>query len=265
MPEFILTWNPSKWVIKDESFDGYVADTSSGGEFEEPWSVGNRKGGIGFGDHAFLLRQHADRGIVASGYFTSEVYQDDRWDGSSGDANYAQVTWTTWLPLQERLPIDDLKARVSGVAWDQLQASGVQVPASAAVDLDDVWADHLDRVGRDVVRSPDEVPPSFAYREGAVSRIEVNRYERDPRARKAAIEHHGVDCSVCGFNFGAAYGDLGSGFIHVHHLRELSTLPEEYQMDPEADLIPVCANCHAMLHRERPALTPRQLRARLRM
>ena len=48
--------------------------------------------------------------------------------------------------------------------------------------------------------------------------------------------------------------------IHVHHLRELASLGEEYEVDPIKDLRPVCPNCHAILHTSSPAMTITQLR-----
>ena len=56
------------------------------------------------------------------------------------------------------------------------------------------------------------------------------------------------------------YGTLGEGVIHVHHLRELASLGEEYEVDPIKDLCPVCPNCHAILHTSSPAMTITQLR-----
>lgn len=44
------------------------------------------------------------------------------------------------------------------------------------------------------------------------------------------------------------------GLIHVHHLKPLGEVGEGYLLDPVADLRPVCPNCHAMLHRRKPAL-----------
>lgn len=76
------------------------------------------------------------------------------------------------------------------------------------------------------------------------------KYERDLKLRKQAIEIHGENCNVCGFNFGAAYGDHGKGFIHVHHVIPISTFGGKKQVDPHKDLITLCANCHAMLHRQ---------------
>lgn len=103
-------------------------------------------------------------------------------------------------------------------------------------------------VSPDEFRLPDEVPPGAAYSEGGVSRIEVNRYERDSHARRACIAAHGTECCVCGFRFGAVYGPEADGYIHVHHLRPLSEAGGERAVDPVADLRPVCPNCHAILH-----------------
>ncbi|HHO0788469.1 HNH endonuclease [Aeromonas allosaccharophila] len=61
-------------------------------------------------------------------------------------------------------------------------------------------------------------------------------------------------------DFGEKYGELGKGFIHVHHMMPLSEIGEEYVVDPIKDLIPVCPNCHAMLHRRNPPLTIDDLR-----
>lgn len=71
---------------------------------------------------------------------------------------------------------------------------------------------------------------------------------------------HGYDCMVCGFNYEAAYGKRGKDYIHVHHLLPVSELPPRYEVDPVKDLVPVCANCHAMIHRTKPAMTPGKLR-----
>lgn len=77
------------------------------------------------------------------------------------------------------------------------------------------------------------------------------RYERNPINRKRAIEFHGLSCKVCGFNFEEVYGERGKDFIEVHHVKPLSTLEEEMVIDPERDLVTVCANCHRMIHRRK--------------
>jgi 5-methylcytosine-specific restriction protein A len=68
---------------------------------------------------------------------------------------------------------------------------------------------------------------------------------------------------VCGFDFEERYGPRGTGYIEVHHLVPLSKLEGATSVDPTSDLRPVCANCHAMIHRGE-LLTPEQLRDLLR-
>jgi 5-methylcytosine-specific restriction protein A len=102
---------------------------------------------------------------------------------------------------------------------------------------------------------PQEVSNEETVFEGAKKLVTVNIYERDPNARRKCIAHWGLKCLVCGFDFSSAYGDIGQGFIHVHHLKPLSEIGGQYSLDPIKDLRPVCPNCHAMLHREIPAMS----------
>ena len=106
---------------------------------------------------------------------------------------------------------------------------------------------------------PEEVAPGPTYPEGATKTIIVNAYERNPAARKSCIAHFGCNCQVCGMSFEKTYGKLGEGYIHVHHIKPLSEIEGAYEVDPVADLIPVCPNCHAMIHK-RPHPTVEQLR-----
>lgn len=106
----------------------------------------------------------------------------------------------------------------------------------------------------------DEYAPGAKYTEGQRTQVLVNRYERDRNARDECIRHYGATCSVCGFDFGLKYGDLGEGFIHVHHIVPLHEIGVDYVVDPINDLVPVCPNCHAMIHRRNPALSIDELR-----
>jgi 5-methylcytosine-specific restriction enzyme A len=99
---------------------------------------------------------------------------------------------------------------------------------------------------------PDELSPSPVYPEGALKQVTVNAYERNEEARKKCIDHFGYKCVVCGFTFSEKYGEIGVGYIHVHHLKPPSEIKKEYQIDPIKDLRPVCPNCHAMLHKDTP-------------
>lgn len=109
---------------------------------------------------------------------------------------------------------------------------------------------------------PEEAPPRY---DGATTKVLVDRYERDPRARLDCLKINGFRCKVCELKFEDRYGDIGRGFIHVHHIRQLAVLKKQHKVNPETDLVPVCPNCHAMLHRTTPPLTIEELRARLRL
>jgi hypothetical protein len=110
----------------------------------------------------------------------------------------------------------------------------------------------------------DEIAATDGFWEGALRRTTVNAFERDAAARSACIAYFGTACRVCGFDFAATYGELGRGFIHVHHTRPLSKVRDGYCVDPQRDLIPVCPNCHAMLHMTEPPLTVAELQKRVR-
>jgi len=97
---------------------------------------------------------------------------------------------------------------------------------------------------------PELVSAELEIHEGLRKQVTVNQYERSRVARAKCIERHGYNCQVCEFNFEEFYGEVGNAFIHVHHVKPLHTIGEDYKVDYENDLIPVCPNCHAMLHRK---------------
>jgi 5-methylcytosine-specific restriction enzyme A len=101
---------------------------------------------------------------------------------------------------------------------------------------------------------------SISGREGGKFTVLVNKYERNPALRDACIRHHGTKCKVCEFDFQRNYGDIGKDFCHVHHLKPLHKQQGETNINPIKDLIPLCANCHSMIHRRDPPFEPSELR-----
>ncbi len=96
--------------------------------------------------------------------------------------------------------------------------------------------------------------------EGDPVLVQHLRYERSPRNRQAALAIHGYDCKGCATNLERVYGALGREFIHVHHVLPLSELETPVPVDPQNDLIPLCPNCHAIVHRRRPPYSLEELR-----
>ena len=88
------------------------------------------------------------------------------------------------------------------------------------------------------------------------------RAERDPRIileKKHSIlkEQHYLKCDICQFRFDEMYGELGDKFIEVHHIKPVAYGERITELN---DLIPVCSNCHRMLHRK-GLISPEELNA----
>ena len=109
---------------------------------------------------------------------------------------------------------------------------------------------------------PDDIEDTSLY-EGTKKKITVNAYERSPQARQECINQFGYKCQICDFDFEKVYGDIGRDFIHVHHIVDISTIAENYKINPIKDLIPVCPNCHAMLHKRKPAYSPKEIKSKV--
>ena len=106
---------------------------------------------------------------------------------------------------------------------------------------------------------PEEISET-SYREGQGVKIAVNRYERDASARSACLQHFGPLCRICEVDLATVYGPIAAELVHVHHLRPFALVEGEHEVRPEEDLIPVCPNCHAVVHRNDPPLTPEEVR-----
>lgn len=85
--------------------------------------------------------------------------------------------------------------------------------------------------------------------EGVRHYMVTSRFERSGHNRLKAISLHGYKCQVCGFDFAETYGDLGRNYIEVHHVNPLAEQNGEHIVNPETDLVCLCANCHRMVHR----------------
>jgi len=111
---------------------------------------------------------------------------------------------------------------------------------------------------------PDEVDISKTFKEGSVRKVSVNAYERNPEARNKCIARYGCRCYICGFDFEKTYGVIGRGVIHVHHLRPISKIGEEYEIDPIEDMRPVCPNCHTIIHRCDPPYDMKEIKSMIK-
>ncbi len=70
---YLFTWNPTRW---DWNYLQSIAEVKENGYCTGRWSCGVTKK-IKTGDRAFLIKLGEEpRGIVASGWVTSDIYED---------------------------------------------------------------------------------------------------------------------------------------------------------------------------------------------
>jgi 5-methylcytosine-specific restriction protein A len=248
MKTYLLTWNPKKFDWNTLEQD--IARIQEFGFHKDRWSCGRNKS-IVPGSRVFMLRQGKEpRGIFASGHVLSQPFEDIHWTDGEKTSLYIDIRLDTLLnpenePILPRYLLNN--DILNHVNWDT-QASGISIREDVAKVLEQIWENFLES-SRHV---PTLTEDAATYREGRVTQFSVNRFERNQNAREACIFHFGYQCRICNFDFQQAYGEVGKEFIHVHHLNPVADHSEEYQLDPINDLIPVCPNCHAIIHRRYP-------------
>jgi predicted HNH restriction endonuclease len=89
-------------------------------------------------------------------------------------------------------------------------------------------------------------------------------YERSKKLREAAINRYTINgdlkCSVCLFDFYVVYGERGRGYIEIHHQKPIFQYEDQditkFIEQALQNVVPVCSNCHRMIHREKNAPMP---------
>jgi 5-methylcytosine-specific restriction protein A len=268
MATYLLTWNPAESSVAD-LLAAWRKQCEGKASPPENWSCGSNKS-IPVGSRVFLHRQAVEpRGLVASGWVTRPSYRGKHWDPArarKGDeANYVDIRLdavcdgfgddredspVTIAPL----PVHATKKAPIGteVNWRNIPGSGIQIPDAAAREIERLWALHVSTQAVDEAQG--EILSAL---EGDLKQQLVWSRTRESSLRKAKLRaalKQSPDgllrCEVpgCGFCFESFYGEVGKGFAHVHHVNALAGR-EQAQVTTLDDLVIVCANCHAMIHR----------------
>lgn len=256
MNTFLLLWNPKKWTWSTLEHDIEQVDLT--GRCLQRWSCGNTKS-IQVGDRIFLLKVGTEpKGIIAAGFATTSPFTERHWSGENKNALYIDVDFEVLLnPDKEPiLTVDILNiGNLTKQSWQPL-ASGTYVKSELVDELEAIWFDFLTTQNiRNNPFIPAENDNQKTYSEGTPNLVSVTKYERNPFARKKCLEHYGYSCVICDFNFENIYGQIGINFIHVHHLTQVATVGQTYEIDPIKDLRPVCPNCHSIIHKQKTPLT----------
>lgn len=127
-----------------------------------------------------------------------------------------------------------------------------------------------DQKAADIAESPETLAQLPIGIEGAERQVTRNIKERDPAARRAAETWWRVQaggnlvCQGCDLDFGRRYGPRGEGFMHFHHIEPLAKASGPRQIAGPQALVPLCPNCHAMVHRGEDLLSVEDLQKLVR-
>ncbi|AXJ10272.1 HNH endonuclease [Arthrobacter sp. PM3] len=238
MTAIILVWNPDEW--NGWIYPEVVEEVADTGWFLATWGLGGKAAAAPGAEAWLVLHDRHGAGLIGHGVVVSER--------PAGSPRSVRVAFDSLLPAGDQVPPGVLQEAVPGINWNALHGSGTPVEPADEPLLRGLWSEFGPQPPADPTRPvPGTVPAD------AVSRVQVYRYEHSQDSRRACIAHHGTSCAACGFSFEIAYGEIGKDFIPVHHLVPASQLGGGYELDPVADLVPLCANCHAMAHHGVPA------------
>lgn len=164
----------------------------------------------------------------------TEQYLDNKWP----------ITWRTFDFKMTKIPIPDNVNECESILVELVRYSFELI--FSLLTITDI--------------SEEEFLQKAVQTEGTIQEIKSIRYERNPINRKLCLYKKGYTCAVCGMNFQDVYGDIGKGFIEVHHTTPVSKMGEGYNLDIERDLVPLCSNCHSMTHRRNPPYSVEELK-----
>lgn len=256
MKTYLLTWNPNR--SPEPEMPRQANATAAGKTVIGRWSCGNTKQ-IEIGDRVFLIRLGVEpKGIVGSGWVVKPPYFDTHWDvqkqadGKKG--LFVMCEWERILNPTIDVPLSINKLprwNIGEKSWTP-QSSGIKIPTHIVSELESLWAKHIGVSSLGDVFVDDEI--SAFEGEERIALIRHRKREqklRDAKLKQTKTKNNGrLVCEVpgCGFDFEKVYGELGKDFAHVHHLKPIGdrNSPSLTSLD---DLVIVCANCHAMIHK----------------
>lgn len=139
MNTFLFAWNPKKYPWDDLA--KAVRSCNKFGKYSDSWSCTSYKH-VQPGDRAFLVRVGVPpRGIMGSGYISSEPYLATKWNNEEKQAYRINIDFNQLIdPSQEEILTLDLlkfKSKVKQV-WTP-QSSGILIKKEVVGELEAMW------------------------------------------------------------------------------------------------------------------------------
>jgi 5-methylcytosine-specific restriction protein A len=144
-----------------------------------------------------------------------------------------------------------------GIYWD------MEPNLIAAIERLD-WVNKNTKTNYEILSTEIAEENIETFPEGTLIPVLIDRFERDKKAREIALKIHGSLCKGCKIDFKKQYGDDIDPIIHIHHIIPLSMLIKGRKTNPQTDLIPLCPNCHAVIHSKSELMTLKELQQRIK-
>lgn len=228
MPTHIL-------IATDQDYDRVLEFLVNDVEFDPCWVVPKN---AEEGDACVL--SHRGKGLFAYATLQVEATPDGRTKGR-------YVAMLTGIePVLPHVPHAVLKEAFPDWAWATYPRSYTSVEGELEDPVHALLAAVVDY-------GSDELDDEMLSNEGAVRvRVHLHRERNcvlvDEKKWRVLREKGRLTCECCSFDFEKVYGDLGEGFVEVHHTKPIG-LRDGAEITRLEDLVVVCSNCHRMLHR----------------
>ncbi|MDP2367701.1 HNH endonuclease [Rhodoferax sp.] len=248
LSSYLFLWNPNKDTRSFRGYEQVVADASVGKSYVTRWICPSQRPRPG--DIAYMQRTGPkNNGVFARGVVTQGAHSQD--DGMQ----------VVCLSLDEFLPVGSELSRARIIAhsdytstWSPM-ASGNVIPERILAAIETLWPpsttiEPIPLIDTDAFDVEELVGLEGEVLHRMIRHHKRERYLRDRKIADVLGSRGSLACQVpgCGFDFARAYGTLGEGYAHVHHLLPLAQR-DSAQPTSLSDLAVVCANCHAMIHR----------------
>ena len=149
-------------------------------------------------------------------------------------------------------------SEINGTQWDEVEIEIAKSYFSTDEEYKSLTSLLLDFMCLVLFLLVDEIEWSeennYGAYEGELISATINKYERSRYNRAICLRHFGFKCRGCGELLEEKYGPIGAEVIHVHHIIPVSQMGGSYKLNPIRDLIPLCPNCHNIVHRINPPL-----------
>jgi predicted HNH restriction endonuclease len=121
----------------------------------------------------------------------------------------------------------------------------------------------------DMVAESESDYGNLIIEEGSLTEVSKTQRQRSQLLRKLKIkelklQNERLSCCACGFVFEDKYDGIGKDFIIIHHLKPVHTIDETETSQLVGDalrlVVPVCSNCHSIIHKKEPMMTIAELK-----